>query len=91
MDLNNKWGLGFTVWNSNGINYVGHGGICAGYRSQLTLQPKEKIAGHFLDQLFGCQLLGLRAAGLRNCRSRRRRSAGIAGGGGTDGSRFEKI
>ena len=53
MDLNNKWGLGFTVWNSNGINYVGHGGICAGYRSQLTLQPKEKIAAIFLTNSSG--------------------------------------
>ena len=53
MDSSSKWGLGFTVWNSSGIDYVGHGGICAGYRSQLTLQPKEKIAAIFLANSSG--------------------------------------
>jgi len=53
MDPNNTWGLGFTVWRSDGIIYVGHGGICAGYRSQLTLQPKEKIATVFLANSSG--------------------------------------
>jgi CubicO group peptidase (beta-lactamase class C family) len=53
MDPNNTWGLGFTVWSSNGTIYAGHGGICAGYRSQLTLQPKEKIAAVFLTNSSG--------------------------------------
>lgn len=53
MDPDNTWGLGFTVWNSNGTTYAGHGGICAGYRSQLTLQPKEKIAAVFLTNSSG--------------------------------------
>ncbi|MHB8054992.1 MAG: serine hydrolase domain-containing protein [Candidatus Aminicenantales bacterium] len=53
MDPNNTWGLGFTVWSSNGIIYAGHGGICAGYRSQLTLRPKEKIAAAFLTNSSG--------------------------------------
>jgi CubicO group peptidase (beta-lactamase class C family) len=53
MDTDNTWGLGFTVWNSNGTMYAGHGGICAGYRSQLTTQPKEKIAAAFLANSSG--------------------------------------
>jgi len=53
MDPDNTWGLGFTVWNRNGTIYAGHGGICAGYRSQLTLQPKEKIAAVFLTNSSG--------------------------------------
>jgi CubicO group peptidase (beta-lactamase class C family) len=53
MDPNTTWGLGFTVWRSSGKSYVGHGGICAGYRSQLTLQPQEKIAAVFLANSSG--------------------------------------
>jgi CubicO group peptidase (beta-lactamase class C family) len=53
MDPDTTWGLGFTVWNQGGKNYVGHGGICAGYRSQLTLLPDEKIAAVFLTNSSG--------------------------------------
>jgi len=53
MDPENKWGLGFAVWLSGGDLYVGHGGICAGYRSQLTLLPKGKIAAVFLANSSG--------------------------------------
>ena len=53
MDPDATWGLGFTVWNQGGKNYVGHGGICAGYRSQLTLLPDEKIAAVFLTNSSG--------------------------------------
>jgi CubicO group peptidase (beta-lactamase class C family) len=38
------WGLGFSVWRHGGKTFVGHGGSCPGYRTQLTLQPDEKIA-----------------------------------------------
>ena len=37
-------GLGFGVWRNNGDIYVGHGGSCPGYRSQLSLIPKKKQA-----------------------------------------------
>jgi len=47
------WGLGFTVWNVGETSYAGHGGICAGYRSQLILRPKEKIAVAFLTNSSG--------------------------------------
>jgi CubicO group peptidase (beta-lactamase class C family) len=39
-----NWGLGFSVWRSDGKTFVGHGGSCPGYRTQLLLQTDEKIA-----------------------------------------------
>ena len=39
-----SWGLGFTVWNMDNTNFVGHQGGCPGYKSQLILCPEEKIA-----------------------------------------------
>ena len=38
------WGLGFIVFQEDGTTYVGHGGSCPGYRTGLTLCPKNKIA-----------------------------------------------
>jgi len=38
------WGLGFEVWRKGDKTFVGHGGSCPGYRTQLTLKPDEKIA-----------------------------------------------
>ena len=37
-------GLGFSVSRRNDKTYVGHGGSCPGYKSQLSLRPKDKIA-----------------------------------------------
>ena len=38
------WGLGFEVWRHGDKTFVGHGGSCPGYRTQLLLKPDEKIA-----------------------------------------------
>jgi len=39
------WGLGFSVKkDADGNKVVGHGGSCPGYRSQLSIYPKEKKA-----------------------------------------------
>jgi CubicO group peptidase (beta-lactamase class C family) len=38
------WGLGFTVRQHDGETVVGHGGSCPGYRTQLSLTPKKKLA-----------------------------------------------
>jgi len=43
-DWGTHWGLGFSVFRRNDKTFVGHGGSCPGYRSQLLLCPKEKIA-----------------------------------------------
>jgi CubicO group peptidase (beta-lactamase class C family) len=38
------WGLGFEISRHGDKTFVGHGGSCPGYRTQLTLQLDEKIA-----------------------------------------------
>ncbi|MFC1728916.1 serine hydrolase [candidate division KSB1 bacterium] len=52
-DWDTTWGLGFSVWQSNDKTFVGHGGSCPGYRSQLILQPKEKFAAVFMANASG--------------------------------------
>jgi CubicO group peptidase (beta-lactamase class C family) len=45
--LNSDWksgyGLGFSVWHENEFTVVGHSGSLAGYRSQFSFLPNEKI------------------------------------------------
>lgn len=43
-DWKTSWGLGFAVSQSDGKTYVGHGGSCPGYRTTLSIDPKEKMA-----------------------------------------------
>ena len=38
------WGLGFSIWHMEGRDFVGHQGGCPGYKSQIVLDPEEKIA-----------------------------------------------
>lgn len=47
-DLSTTWGLGFSVWRDKNTVFTGHGGSCPGYRSQLLLQPKDRIATVFM-------------------------------------------
>jgi CubicO group peptidase (beta-lactamase class C family) len=46
-DFDVTWGLGFSVWRDANRTFVGHGGSCPGYRTQLLLRPEEKIATVF--------------------------------------------
>jgi len=43
-DWNTTWGLGFSVYESDGGTRLGHGGSCPGYRSNITMSPKDKVA-----------------------------------------------
>ena len=44
-DWRTTWGLGFSVSRGDdGKTYVGHGGSCPGYRTQVLLCPKDEIA-----------------------------------------------
>lgn len=43
-DWDSPRGLGFSISRRNDKTYVGHGGNCPGYRTQLYLRPKDKIA-----------------------------------------------
>jgi CubicO group peptidase (beta-lactamase class C family) len=47
-DYQTVWGLGFALWRDKNVSFLGHGGSCPGYRSQLLLQPKDKLATVFL-------------------------------------------
>jgi CubicO group peptidase (beta-lactamase class C family) len=41
-------GLGFSVSHRDDQTFVGHGGSCPGYRTQLAMLPSEKIAVIFM-------------------------------------------
>jgi CubicO group peptidase (beta-lactamase class C family) len=41
---NPDWGLGFAIWKMFGKIFVGHQGGCPGYKSQIVIQPEDKIA-----------------------------------------------
>jgi CubicO group peptidase (beta-lactamase class C family) len=43
-DFETTWGLGFSVWRNENKTFVGHGGSCPGFRTQLLLKPDEKVA-----------------------------------------------
>ncbi len=52
-DFETTWGLGFSVWRSDNKTFVGHGGSCPGFRTQLLLKPDEKIATIMLANALG--------------------------------------
>jgi len=45
---NTFWGLGFTVARRNDKTFVGHGGSCPGFRTQLAIQNDDQIAVVFM-------------------------------------------
>jgi len=47
-DGNASYGLGFSVSKRDGKTYVGHGGSCPGYESNLVLRPQDRIATTFM-------------------------------------------
>ena len=52
-DFKNSYGLGFAVWRSGDQTFVGHGGSCPGFRSQLLLKPDERVATVFMANAQG--------------------------------------
>jgi len=52
-DWKTTWGLGFAVSREDEKTFVGHGGSCPGYRSNLRLQPDERIATVFAASASG--------------------------------------
>ncbi len=52
-DWKTTWGLGFTVWRNKDKTFVGHGGSCPGYRTQVSLQTDDKIATVFMANALG--------------------------------------
>ena len=47
-DGDTTYGLGFSVWTSDGDTVVGHGGSRPGYRSHHLLRPQDKVATAFM-------------------------------------------
>jgi CubicO group peptidase (beta-lactamase class C family) len=43
-DFDTTWGLGFAVNRYKDKTFVGHGGSCPGFRSQLLMQVDERVA-----------------------------------------------
>lgn len=43
-DWQTYWGFGFSISRHNNKTFVGHGGSCPGYRTQINLCPQDKIA-----------------------------------------------
>lgn len=52
-DFETTWGLGFAVSRVNGETFVGHGGSCPGFRTQLMLKPERKVATMFMANALG--------------------------------------
>jgi CubicO group peptidase (beta-lactamase class C family) len=52
-DWKNSRGLGFSIWRAGEQTFVGHGGYCPGYQSQLLLQPAAKVATVFMTNSNG--------------------------------------
>ena len=42
------WGLGFSVSRRNDKTFVGHGGSCPGFRTQVAIQPDDELGMVFL-------------------------------------------
>ena len=54
-DFETLWGLGFAIWKDDDGSkmFVGHGGSCPGYRTQLLLMPGERVGIVFLANAGG--------------------------------------
>ena len=44
-----SWGLGFAVDHKDKDTYVGHGGSCPGYKTNLRLRMKDELAAIVMD------------------------------------------
>jgi CubicO group peptidase (beta-lactamase class C family) len=55
-DWKTTWGLGFEVSHEKDRTFVGHGGLCPGYRTQIRLEPKTKIAVIVLSNAIGTEV-----------------------------------
>ncbi|HYK42824.1 MAG TPA: serine hydrolase, partial [Thermoanaerobaculia bacterium] len=52
-DFKTLWGLGFWIQHEGNKTYVGHGGSCPGYRTQLTISPTDHAAVVFMTNAQG--------------------------------------
>jgi CubicO group peptidase (beta-lactamase class C family) len=52
-DYKTLWGLGFGIQHEGKKTYVGHGGSCPGYRTQLMISPGDRAATVFMTNAQG--------------------------------------
>ena len=52
-DFKTLWGLGFGIQHEGKKTYVGHGGSCPGYRTQLMISPSDQAAAVFMTNAQG--------------------------------------
>jgi CubicO group peptidase (beta-lactamase class C family) len=52
-DFETTWGLGFSVIRRDGKSFVGHGGSCPGFQTELLMKTDEKIATVFMANAQG--------------------------------------
>jgi CubicO group peptidase (beta-lactamase class C family) len=52
-DFETAYGLGFAVWRSDAKQFVGHGGSCPGYRTQILMKPDELVGTVFMSNSLG--------------------------------------
>jgi CubicO group peptidase (beta-lactamase class C family) len=50
---NTFWGLAYSISRSDNTTFVGHGGSCPGYRSQLLMQLDDRVAAVFMANASG--------------------------------------
>jgi CubicO group peptidase (beta-lactamase class C family) len=43
-DFATPWGLGFAIWRDKEKTFVGHGGSCPGFKTQLLMRTPEEVA-----------------------------------------------
>jgi CubicO group peptidase (beta-lactamase class C family) len=55
-DWKTTWGLGFVVLRDKDRTFVGHDGLCPGYRTQLLLEPRTKLAVIVLSNAIGTEV-----------------------------------
>ncbi|MXY22921.1 MAG: beta-lactamase family protein [Acidobacteria bacterium] len=84
-DGETTYGLGFSVWKSDGDTFVGHGGSCPGYRSHLLLRPQDEIATVFMTNGQGVNARRFAQTAYDIVAPALRKAAGKTGGAGAAG------
>ncbi|MBD3226427.1 MAG: serine hydrolase [Caldithrix sp.] len=52
-DWEYSWGLGFSISRMDNKTFIGHGGSCPGYRSQILIQPDDQMGMVFMANASG--------------------------------------
>ena len=64
-DWKTSWGLGFSVWRHDDTTFVGHGGSCPGYRTEVAIAPADDFGVAYLSNAIDGPTPDLHAGRLR--------------------------